>query len=256
MKTLLKLGWIVLLFMACSKDDDLNIDQSTIDKSQNQKVTGSSSHDLLSDERYKSLLIELVYVQGQEPSQGSINNFVDFIKSRTFKPNGITIESRAITSPGKSSYTLEDIVNIEDTNRRQYNIDDQIAIWVYFSDGGSSEDTDSTSILGTAYRNTSFVIYEQTIQKLSEGAFAPSKSLLETTVITHEFGHILGLTNFGAHMVKNHEDPEHSRHCNNENCLMHWAAESAAGISKLTGSSSAPKLDEQCTADLQANGGK
>src|SRR5690606_11259953 len=256
MKTLLKFGWIVLLFMACSKDEDLNIDQDYIDKSQNQKVTGSSAHDLLSDERYKSMLIELVYVQGQEPSQSSVDNFIDFIKNRTFKPNGIMIESRSITSTAKAEYTIEDIVRIEDANRIQYNIDDQIALWVYFSDGTSSEDTDSTSVLGTAYRNTSFVIYEQTIQKFSQGSLGPNRELLETTVITHEFGHILGLTNFGTNMVVNHEGTEHKRHCDNENCLMYWAADSTASLGSLTGASSAPTLDDQCISDLRANVGK
>ena len=257
MKKLLKLGWIILLFMACSKDDDLNIDDNyNIDKSQNQKATGSSSHELLSDGRFKSIHIELVYAQGQEPSQSSIDNFVDFIENRTFKPNGITIETRSIASLGKTKYTIEDIVQIEETNRTRYNFDDQIALWVYFSDGSSSDDTDSTSVLGTAYRNTSFVIYEQTIQKLSDGAFAPNRELLETTVITHEFGHILGLTNFGTTMVENHEDAEHGKHCNNESCLMYWAVERGAGLANLTGASSAPELDTQCIADLRENGGK
>jgi hypothetical protein len=256
MKTLLKFGWIVLVFMACSKDEDLNIDENHIDKWLNQKITGSSSHDLLSDDRYKSMLIELVYVQGQKPSQSSVDNFVEFIKNRTYKPNGIIVESRAITASGKSNYTIEDIVSIEDANRTNYNLDDQIALWVYFSDGVSSEDTDSTTVLGTAYRNTSFVIYQQSIQKFSDDAFGPSRELLETTVITHEFGHILGLTNFGATMVENHEDAEHERHCDNESCLMYWAAESGTGLANLTGASSAPGLDDQCISDLRANGGK
>jgi hypothetical protein len=40
-----------------------------------KKATGSSSHDLLSGDIYKSMVIELVYVQGFEPSATAINNF-------------------------------------------------------------------------------------------------------------------------------------------------------------------------------------
>jgi hypothetical protein len=36
---------------------------------------GSSSHDLLSGDIYKSMVIELVYVQGFEPSATAINKF-------------------------------------------------------------------------------------------------------------------------------------------------------------------------------------
>jgi predicted Zn-dependent protease len=66
-----------------------------------------------------------------------------------------------------------------------------------FIDGASASDSGNSYVLGTAYRNTSFVIYEKTIQSLSDSPFEPSRSLFETTVITHEFGHILGLTNLG-----------------------------------------------------------
>jgi predicted Zn-dependent protease len=65
-----------------------------------------------------------------------------------------------------------------------------------FIDGASASDSGNSYVLGTAYRNTSFVIYEKTIQSLSDSPFEP-RSLFETTVITHEFGHILGLTNLG-----------------------------------------------------------
>jgi hypothetical protein len=45
---------------------------------------------------------------------------------------------------------------------------------------------------------------------MSDSAFEPNRSLLETTVITHEFGHILGLT-LGTALQSNHE--EHPKHC-------------------------------------------
>ena len=58
------------------------------------------------------MVIELVYVEGFEPTQSSISNFVNFLKARTFKPNGITVEKRAIASPGNSTYTNQEIIDI------------------------------------------------------------------------------------------------------------------------------------------------
>jgi predicted Zn-dependent protease len=202
------------------------------------------------------MVVELVYVQGFEPSASSVANFVSFLNARTKKPGGIRVEKRAIASPGKAKYTNQDIVAIEDANRTKYNTSDQIAVWAFFVDGESVSNTDQSVVLGTAYRNTSFVIYEKTIQGLSDGPFEPDRSLMETTVITHEFGHILGLTNLGSPLQSNHEDTAHLKHCKVESCLMYWSAESGSGVANMVSSGSAPQLDSQCIADLRANGGK
>ena len=76
---------------------------------------------------------------------------------------------------------------------------------------------------------------------------------LESAVLMHEFGHVLGLVNNGTPMTQNHEGE--SGHCDNEDCLMFYAAETGDMLAIL-GGGSIPTLDEQCLDDLQANGGK
>ena len=241
--------------MSCSKDDAVD-SGNTINPITNKQATGSSSNDLLSDKKFSSMIIEVVYVQGFEPSTTAINNFVSLLVARTYKPNGINIIKRAIPSPGKATFTNAEIAAIEDANRTKFNTSNQIAVWLFFTDGKSSSDTSSSVILGTAYRNTSMVIYEQTVQGLSDSPFEPNRSVLETTVITHELGHILGLTNLGATMQSNHEDTSHPKHCNVSSCLMYWESESGKSFSNMGSGSTAPQLDSQCLADLRANGGK
>lgn len=247
---------LFLLLTSCSKEEDPIDNSVAVNPNTNKQQTGSSSNDLLSDKKFKSILIEIVYVAGFEPSSTAINNFVNFLTARTYKPNGISVIKRSIPSPGNSPYTNEEILSIEDANRTKYNTSDQIAVWAFFADGKSSKDTDTSVILGTAYRNTSFVIFEQTIQALSDSPFKPNRSLLETTIITHEFGHILGLTNLGTALQSNHEDAAHPKHCVEKSCLMYWSSETAAGISNMVSAGAAPQLDAQCIADLRANGGK
>jgi hypothetical protein len=248
------LGLIFVLILACSRqDDEAGVNGNLVS---NKKTTGSSSHDLLADDTFKSMVIEVVYVEGYEPSTAAINNLVSFLNERVNKSKGISVVKRAIASPGKATFTNQEIIAIEDANRTKYNTSDQIAVWAFFADGESATNTSSAKVLGTAYRNTSFVIYEKTIQGLSSSPLQPARSLLETTVITHEFGHILGLTNLGAKLQSNHEDTEHSKHCNVESCLMYWSAESESGIANMISGGTAPKLDAQCLADLKANGGK
>ena len=253
--SLLTIG-LFLSVASCSKEDDPLDNPVAVNPNTNKQQTGSSANDLLSDKKFKSMVIEVVYVAGFEPSAQSITNFVNFLSARTFKPGGISVIKRSIASPGSSPYSNEEIVSIEDANRTKYNTADQIAVWAFFADGKSSKDTDTSVILGTAYRNTSFVIYEQTVHGLSDSAFEPNRSLLETTVITHEFGHILGLTNLGTALQSNHEDAEHPKHCIEKTCLMFWSAEIGGGIGNMVSSGSAPQLDAQCIADLRANGGK
>lgn len=239
----------LFLFVSCSKEDDISID--SVNPITNKQTTGSSSNDLLSDKKFKSMIIEVVYVTGFEPSATAINNFVSFLEARTYKPNGISVIKRAIPSPGKATFSVTEIAVIEDANRTKYNTSDQIAVWVFFVDGKSVLDTSTSFILGESYRNTSFVIFEKTVQGLSDSPLEPNRSLMETTIINHESGHLLGLTNLGATMQTNHEDSSHPKHCNVSSCLMYWASETGHSISSI-----APQLDAQCLADLRANGGK
>lgn len=256
-KRIATLTMIFALLLSCSQNDisnDVTVDGNLV--SNNKRGTGSSSFDLLADDTFKSMVVEVVYVQGYEPSTTAINNFIAFLNERVNKSQGISIVKRAIASSGKATFTNEEIIAIEDANRTKYNTSNQIAVWALFVDGESASNTSSGLVLGTAYRNTSFVIYEKTIQSLTDSPFKPSRSLIETTVITHEFGHILGLTNLGAKLQSNHEDTDHAKHCNVESCLMYWSAESGSGIANMVSGGTAPKLDAQCLADLKANGGK
>jgi len=246
-----------IITVSCSSDDDENgniIDRNPI--TNNQKSLGTSSHDLLSDDTFKSMVIEVAYVQGYEPSATTINNLVSFLNERLNKPLGINVVKTPIISPGKTTFSNQDIIAIEDANRTKYNTSNQIAVWAFFVDGDSDGNTTNSYVLGTSYRNTSFVIYEKTVQGLSDSPFEPNRSLLETTVVEHEFAHLLGLTNLGAKMQTNHEDAEHPKHCNVESCLMYWESESGNSIGNMISGGTIPKLDAQCIADLRANGGK
>ena len=247
----------ITILVSCSKDTPNNTDDGGDNNNiiDNQQPTGTSANDLLSDDIFTSMVVEVVYVEGYQPTQTAVSAFVSFLEDRTFKPNGITVETRMISSPGNGPYTNQEIVAIEDANRTKYNTISQIAVWAFFADNESASNTNNGVVLGTAYRNTSFVIYEETIHGLSNSALEPNRSVLEETVITHEFGHILGLTNLGTDLQSDHEDAEHPKHCDVESCLMYWAAETGSGLDNLM-SGNAPQLDAQCIADLQANGGQ
>lgn len=221
----------------------------------NMLQVGQSAHDLLASTKFTKLVVELQYASGFEPTQAAVDSLQAFLNRRLNKPDGISIVLEAITAPGNTQYTMNDIEQIEKANRQQYNSGKTIAVYYFFADGDYSGDTNNTKVLGMAYQNTSIVIFENTIQNLSGGVGQPSTSVLEATVMEHEFGHILGLVNIGTPMVTNHEDPNHPGHCNDSNCLMYYNVDTGDVVSNLLGGS-IPGLDQNCLNDLKNNGGK
>jgi len=239
---------IIILVTSCKKDDDTVIDNS---KAENLLGLGESAEDILSDDIYKSLVIELVYSNGFRPEQRSIDNLRQFLNERVNKPGGISIVETVIAPPTGKPYTTQEIREIETENRTRYTREDQIAIYVFFANGNAQGDTGSSVTLGTAYRNTSIVVYQETLQGLDVDRF-----LVEATTLRHEFGHMFGLVNIlNDDIHTDHEDPDNNKHCVVENCLMFFASTIPSTIPDPM-DSDIPQLDALCLADLQAKGGK
>jgi len=256
----LKVVLVCSILFSCTSESDVIFDNRGNDGTSNvvlnRQATGSSANDLLAADTFKKMIVEIAYIEGFQPSEKAKNNFKKFIESRTFKPEGVVFIEKKIASTGKKIYTLDEVVAIEKENRTKYNSTTTIAVWVLFINGKSSRDNNQGSILGAAYWNTSFVIYGETIHGLSDSPFEPERSLLEASVINHEFGHILGLTNLGSDLQSDHEDADHPKHCKVESCLMYWAAETSQGIGNMLSGGKVLTLDAQCLADLKANGGR
>ncbi len=242
---------LILAVASCKKDSD----NSNKDGGLNKKSTGSTANDLLSEDKYKSLVVELQYVSGFEPTETAKDNLKTFLQTYLNKPDGITFKESNITSPSNNKYSVDDIIAIEDANRNEYTADEKMAAYFLFLDGEYSENSGSGKVLGIAYRNTSMVIFEKTIRDFSGGLGQPSTSLVESTVLNHEFGHILGLVNVGTEMQTDHQDEAHGKHCDVDDCLMYYATETSDFFGNLIGGS-VPELDSLCQADLKANGGK
>lgn len=245
---------LLLIFIGCSKDDDNN--QPVIDKSANLKALGFSANELVSDEKFTSLKIEVVYVTGFQPTQITLDNLKTFLENRTFKPDGITITTRAVPSSNKAPFNITEIAQIEADERTAYNVGDEIAVFIYFADGSNENDTDTKTVLGTSFRNTSMVIYGKTIQFIANHTNNLERSTVESTVVNHEFGHLFGLVDMGTPLQTNHLNPESRGHCSVTNCLMAASFQFGGSMMNVIDNNIIPVLDPFCVADLQANGGK
>jgi predicted Zn-dependent protease len=153
----------------------------------------------------------------------------------------------------ESSYSLDEIREIENEYRNIYTTDDNIALYIFFSNAKAQGESQSSVTLGTAYLNTSLVVYEKTLQDISKSQNLDLE-LLEAATVHHEFGHILALvdlTNDDIH--QQHEDLAHLNHCFVEECLMYFSSNTIRSLKRL---GSIPVFDPLCIEDLQAKGGK
>lgn len=300
MKKIVLLFSIVLItVVACSKssDSDQNEEepQQVVDKTPNLQATGDSSNDILSNDNFDKLRIEIAFVEGFRPEQESMDNFTAYLRQHTFKQD-IEISFIELPSPDEETLELQEIGDLEIENRTAYNDGNTLAIYIYFADAPSDGDDPDENLvtLGAVYRNTSMVIYESTVRDLANRSRSISITDVETATLNHEFGHLFGLVNIGITPVNEHESQSENedgvlvgdKHCNVEGCLMRAELQFGAPLTsknavsaKTTdlksgcnlsgqslvkmlelqtarGAANSPALDSECVLDLASNGGR
>jgi len=212
---------------------------------------GDSANEFLAATNYTALTIEVDYVEGFQPTQSALNNLRTFLQGRLNKTNiSISLDDE-IPSPGGSPYSAQEAFDLEKEHRDTYTEGTTMAAYFIVLDGEFEQE----KVLGFAYFNTSMALIGGTIENNSGGFGQPSRETVETAVMQHEFGHILGLVDKGTPAIQDHVDEENGAHCDVESCLMYFAVRTSDFMSNLMGGN-VPELDPQCVQDLQANGGK
>lgn len=213
--------------------------------------TGKSAKELLTDSVFKALKIEVQYVKGTEPAEETLLNLKKFLSTHLNKPKGIHIVTTEIPSPEDTVFNLLRVMQLEDKQRTEFTRNDTLAVYVLFANGYYF----NQQLLGHAYRNTSVVVFESHILENATRLKKHSRVYLESRVLLHEFGHLMGLVNTGAPVQSDHHDEEHGKHCTNKRCLMYHLADSEEYPLVLI-KPQPPGFDKACLEDLKAIGGK
>lgn len=245
--------FLAVLIHSCSNDDSTTPTDPNIE---NNRPLGTSAADILGPSDFSSLTIELVYTNSFRPEASSILGFKNFVQDLVNKPGGIQYIERVIPDQAGAPFSIEEIREIENANRSVFNQGDDLAVYVFFSNGASENDTNNSVTLGTAYRNTSIVIYQKTLEFITQ-TDPDVLPILEQTTLNHEMGHLMGLVNIqndDIHQV--HEDPDSNKHCVHEDCLMYFDATGVGRqmLNKWMQLRAVPQLEIQCLQDLQAKG--
>ncbi|MDX1591988.1 MAG: hypothetical protein R3283_08495 [Balneolaceae bacterium] len=232
-------------------DDDNNGGGNNGFSYNHRQNAGSSAEDFLTDADFENLTLQVQYMEGYEPNTEALDNLESFLAERLNKTTITILEPESIPAGGQSSYTAAEVRSLEDNYRTEYTDEGNLAAYLLILDGEFS----TQNVLGIAYYNTSMALFGETIAGSSDGIGQPSKSVIETIVMQHEVGHIIGLVNNGVEMQSQHQDEENGAHCDVDSCLMYFAVRTTDFFANIFGGT-IPELDAQCIDDLQAAGGK
>ncbi|MFS4493691.1 hypothetical protein [Maribacter sp. 2308TA10-17] len=284
--------WTILICLSvlinCSKNSDDTGEGPIVqvDKTANLLRTGESANDILSNDNFDKLKIEIAFVAGFRPTQSAMDAFMDYLRTYTFKED-IEMVFKGLDSANKETLTLQEVIDLEEENRTVYNDGKTLGIYIYFTDAAASSDNaqEGRVTIGSVYRNTSMIIYESTIRRIANQSDSTTNADVETATINHEFGHLFGLVDLGTPKINDHEDVDSANHCNVSGCLMRTALQfgssgksanlsannneikascslSAESVLKMLetntskGFSNSVPLDAECILDLQSNGGR
>lgn len=254
---LFALGALVLAPVACG--DDPTGPNGTTDPNGDEPYAhdlapGASANDLLADDTFEHLVVQIQYMEGAEPTDDGLAHLEQFLGARLNKPGGVEIRKDAapIASGGGTEYSSADVRALEEEHRTVYTSGDTLATYLIFVDGQFEQE----NVLGIAYNNTSTAIFGEKIREHTGELGQPRQSMVEGTVANHEFGHIMGLVNNGTDMQQPHQDEDNGHHCDVEGCLMYFSVRTTDFLDNLVGNDAPPELDAQCLDDLEANGGK
>ena len=218
-----------------------------------QKV-GTASHALLSEDTFNELIVEIQPVGDFAPEPASLVQLQKFLEAHLNKSGGITFQvNDPLPATGKSHFSIAEIRNLETQSRKTFAKEKRLSVFILFVDGNCDHDEDRQKMLGHAHLSSSIVIYEKTLRDVTADPAQPPRGILETAILEHEFGHLLGLVDNGSPEQSQHRDLDHRFHCANPECLMHYALGSGQSGVLLT---SVPTLDQDCEDDLKGNGGK
>ena len=178
----------------------------------------------------RRLVIEIAYVAGRRPSQQAVDHLRTILERETSKPDGVIPTFGAELPVTRSSYSLNNLLALEQRYRRLHSNGEVATIWIAALNGDYAG---GSGTLGLAFTATAFALFEDQIQQAAN-VFVSADSI-ERSVITHEMGHLLGLVNIGYRSHYDHEDPQHPHHSKYQTSVMYWAIEDTSIATILSG---------------------
>jgi len=218
---------------------------------------GNSPRDYASNATYKSWVIEVDHSNGATPD-GSVLDFVKGRLNSIVKKDSIEFrQDETLSTDSSHSWGDNEVLSFAKAHAGLSTGGSQVVTHLLFLTGHSAHDDSNGKILGITFDHATIVIFSDSVAASCDPGVLPLLSSCSAndyfrSVVTHEFGHALGLVDNGAPMVTPHEDADHRGHSNDKSSVMYWAVESSNGLPVFGGSPPPTDFDNDDRADLRA----
>lgn len=191
------------------------------------------------------VVVEVRKQAGAGAQQSSIDHLTSVLRSVTGKT--VTVVQGPSIDGGAKDWSGDELRSTADAGAAQGN---GRAVIHFLVVHGTYSDDDS--VLGVAVRGDTAAIFVDQVEAASTPLIGSSG--IETAVVAHEVGHLLGLVDLYLHTGR--QDPEHPGHSTNSESVMYWAVESNL-VSDILLGGPPTNFDSADLADLEAirNGG-
>jgi len=228
-------------------------------------TVGSMAPDYLHSDTFEKVQVEFDTIEGRELNE-ALEVGKEAMMAATMKGTPILEGWSTLPSEPSARWDTASLRELERKHRVTPVRGDHIGFYVMVVDGAYTHDTENNKRLAMAYSGTSIAVFADTIQDTCDYALifesdpTVKAGLCEAmfgTALVHELGHLLGLVDEGTSMVEDHLDPDHKGHCNNPECVMHWASEQGKSAELvrtflMDGKEGLEWVDEACVADIIA----
>lgn len=204
---------------------------------------GATIPDVTSGE-LSTVAVEIDYEEGAEPYTGNylttgaaFSLFGDNL-DRLFQNTDVelsfptTLDEMENIGPldNNDGFTSGDILALAEANRDTTSSATTQGYYVVFVDGLFNDgEAVQEGILGVSLGDTGVIaMFKPVIEGL--GILEATRAFGEQAVLTHEFGHAIGLVNRGVPALSDHHDEENGAHCTNTECVMYHQNEGAAEL--------------------------
>jgi predicted Zn-dependent protease with MMP-like domain len=182
---------------------------------------GELALDILQPDPYSRLVVEVDWVEGEEPDSVALTTLEKRLETYTLK-EAVDVVLSGEVEVNITSFSPIDLFNIERSSRDLQTRGDTLALYVVYLPGTLEENRNS---LAVSYLGGSIAVFKEVIRRVARQAAGVSARDIETSAVVHELGHLFGLVNIVYQSDLDYEDPEHPFHSLNQSCVMYWAIE-------------------------------